>query len=214
MKRQTIIVGRLGTVLVAVGLALLLVSLIPPSTTSSASGGFSLGSEVAQPIGSPFGGVSFFNSTPQFGYPAPFTNLSPQEELNIAVSSDVTLNVYLVTIDWSNILNATGSSNEGVVANSTAVEAYLKANSQVVVWQAKQLTQTNIDYTPPAIQNITVVLSNPTLNQASIDYNVKILSIFAPTSTVRLMSFVAIPLGLVFAVPWIVQLRKKPTSTF
>jgi hypothetical protein len=204
----------LGTVLVAAGLALLLVSLIPPSTTSSASGGFSLGSEVAQPIGSPFSGISFFNGTPQLGYPSPFTNLSPQEELNIEVSSDVALNVYLVKTDWSNILNATGRPNESAIANSTDVDAYFKANSQVVVWQIKQSTQTNIDYTPPAIQNITVVLSNPTLNQASIDYTVKILSIFAPTSTVRLMSFVAIPLGLILAVPWIIQIRKKPKSTF
>ena len=69
MKRWTIILGRAGTTLIAISLALLLVSIIPQPRIATSSGSVSL---------SPDAVVVAFNHP----------NLTPQMTLNVSVTVD------------------------------------------------------------------------------------------------------------------------------
>jgi hypothetical protein len=205
VKRQIILLGRLGTVIVAVGLALLLVSLIPPSGVMSFGSGGQLAPETFRPLGPmPFGNPSS-NETFYFEY---LTSLTPQQELKVNLTCNGTINVYLLNINSNTLFQALNSnSTENQSQNVTLIEDYLNANPDVIAWE-KQLSEGTVDYTPTTIINATLILSNPTQNTITVNYDGKILSIFVPAAKAQLLAFGAIPVGLILALPWLINLRK------
>ena len=203
MKRETIVVGRLGSVIVAIGLALLLVSLIPSYASTTFGGSEQVRYGTFQPLGTvPFSNLPA-NVTFYGGY---FSILTPQQELNVKLTCNGTVNAYLLKMDLNSVLQALNSSGNN--KNSALLEDYVKANPAAIAWQG-QITDGTVDYTPTAIINATLIFSNPTQNTVQVQYNGKILNLLAPANKARTISFAAIPIGFVLTLPWLIDLRKR-----
>jgi hypothetical protein len=203
LKSQIILLGRLGTVFVAVGLALLLVSLIPTYSTLSFASSEQVPPRTFQPLGMvPFGNIP---SNVTF-YGAYFTTLTPQEELNVKLTSNGTIDAYLLKINFDTLFQSLNGS-PGNSGNVTLLETYLTSNPGVIAWQG-QTTNGTVDYTPTSIINSTLIFSNPTQNTIILQYNGRILNLLAPQNKTRTLAFGAIPIGFILALPWLIDLRK------
>jgi len=150
----------------------------------------------------PFSNLSA-NVTFYGGY---FSILTPQQELNVKLTCNGTVNAYLLKMDLNSVLQAVNSS--GSSRNATLLEGYLAANLETIAWQG-QVTDGTVDYTPTAIVNASLIFSNPTQNTIQVQYNGKILNLLAPANKARTISFGAIPIGFVLALPWLIDLRRR-----
>src|SRR5207247_9372929 len=71
-------------------------------------------------------------------------------------------------------------------------------------------------YTPTKVTNATLIVSNPSASEALIQIGWKITQQVAPASRVATLADWSIPIGLVLAIPWFIDLyqrrARKPTS--
>lgn len=117
-----------------------------------------------------------------------------------------TIDAYLLKMNLNTLFQALNSSS-GNSNNATLLEDYLKANPEAVAWQGR-VTEGTVDYTPTAIINATLVFSNPSQNTILLQHDGKILNLLAPANKTRPLAFGAIPIGLILALPWLIDLRK------
>ncbi len=189
MKRWIIFLGRGGTVLIALGLALLLASLIPPANLGS------------------FGGSTF-------APPKMFTFLfeqvlTPQQGLQVTMTANGTLNFYVFEVDCDILFEWLGGS----IGNVTKLEEFLEENPDVVGWHAEiRNEKIEHEYIPTKVINATIILSNPSSDYVNVNYEGSITSLVAPGTKVRNLAQWTIPIGLVLALPWLAQLRKEKTA--
>ena len=201
MKRWLLVISRVGTVMVAVGLALLLVSLIPPVRTGSFASIDRVAHHTFQTLGSSAGSSVDSNFTFYSNF---FYTLTPQQELKVDLACNGTIEVYLLKISSQSLME-TFSGNE---PNVSLLEDFLHANPNVIGWQG-EILEGEIDYIPTAVINATMIFSNPSSNDISIEYTGSILSLLAPTEKVRTLAISAIIIGFVLALPWLLNLRKS-----
>lgn len=190
MKRWTIVLGRGGTTLIAISLALLLVSLIPSIQTHTSGGSGGLSHE----------GIRIL-----------FTqqNLNPQQELEVSVTVDGTVTVYLLELSIETEFNP----DEGFVQrfNSTDLQQILQENRDLIIWED---TVENGDYkrsySPTGVINATVVAYNPSDSESAyLQFDVVLQSGLAPTDKARTIAYYVAPIGVVLAIPWLVNLWKQ-----
>jgi hypothetical protein len=200
MKRWIIFLGRGGTVLISVGLALLLVLLTPPAR----SGGFNGRTYVAPEM---WGPLSHFEYVP---------TLTPQQGIQVTIRANGTLNVYLLEVstqtlyDWISEHHPEQEMTYDFF-NLTRLEEFLEANPDSIAWQ-EEMHERKIEYVPTKVTNVTMILSNPTSDYIIVDYEGSITSLVAPGTKVRNLAQWAIPIGFVLALPWLAQLRKEKTA--
>ena len=189
MKRWTIVVGRLGTVLIAVSLALLLVSLIPQINLVSFSAS----------MGVPPGMVQATSSRV----------LNPQQGIEIRATVEGTVNLYLLEVSSSEIFPGTGGPIFS--ANTTDLLEFLDTNPDLIIWNYNLEDETfEGSYTPTKIMNATLVFHNPSLDEdARVDYDLSLISTVAPGEKVRNIAYWAAPIGFVLAIPWLVNMWKQ-----
>lgn len=200
MKLWKVLISRAGTVMVAAGLALLLVSLIPPARTTSFSSADQVPPETFRPLGSSVGPFADANIT---SYSRFFSTLTPQQELKVDLSCNGTVDVYLLKINLESLMNTFGS--ESSVAS---LEEFLQANPDVIGWQGEILDGT-LDYIPTQIINATILFSNPSSNTISVAYDGSVFSLIAPTGKAQTLGIFAIPIGFVLTLPWLQDFRKS-----
>jgi len=190
VKRWATILGRGGTTLIAISLALLLVSLIPQIQMMSSEGSGRL----------PPGGMQilFYQQ-----------NLNPQQELEVAVTADGPLTVYLLEIN----IELEFSPNTGFVQrfNETDLQQILQENRDLIIWED---TVENGDYrrsyTPTRIMNATAVLYNqPDSESVYVEHDVALKSSLAPGDKVRTIAYFAVPIGVILMIPWLVNMWKE-----
>ncbi len=199
MKSSLGLLSRVGTVAVAVGLALLLVSFIPPARTSSFSSSvpvFPLTFRTMTPSLPPLPlNITVFN---------PFSTLTPQQELKVDITCNGTLEVYLLKQDSIAFQNKIGNAS-----NASLLNDYIQANPSIVGLE-KQITQEGaIDYVPTEIVNATVVFSNPSQNIVSASWQGSVYSLLGPASKAQLLAEVLIPIGVILALPWFIGMAKS-----
>jgi hypothetical protein len=186
MKRGKIILGRLGTVLIAISLALLLVSVIPQINLVTSTG--------SMPV------------NPEQVYTTSYRTLTPQQGLRVNVTVEGTVNVYLLEV-------GTEEPSLGVsmlFANATELQKFLDTNPNLVVWENKvENGSFNQEFTPTKVMNATLVFYNPTSEKTTVDYNVELTSSVAPGEKVRNIAYWAAPIGIILAIPWILDLHKQ-----
>ena len=203
MKRWLLVMGRVGTVMVAAGLALLLVSLIPPARTSSFSSGNQIAPETFQLFGPalpPFAtNITFYS---QF-----FSTLTPQQELRVELTCNGTLEAYLLKTSTQSFMD-----NFEAGHNTSALKGYLQTNPDTVVWQGEIAFEGTVDYIPTEVINATLILSNPSSDSIRVDFEGGILSLLGPSGKVQALAFFAIPIGFVLASPWLLNMRKSKTE--
>lgn len=198
MKRWTIFLGRGGTVLITISLALLLVSLIPSAQLGSFAGG---------------GWVI---------YPERFETsfervLTPQQGLQVTITANDTLNVYLVEVNTKTLYDwiSEHQLEQGTIFydsfNVTRLEEFLEANPDLIGWQG-EMREGKIDYVPTKVTDVTLIFSNPSSHYITVDYEGSITSVVAPGTKIRNLAQWTIPIGFVLILPWLTQLWKEKTT--
>lgn len=190
MKRWGVLLGRSGTTILAVGLALFLVTFIPPV-----------------PIGS-FLGNGYVSKTWQTYYEGVLT---PQQRIRVTVTANGTLNAYILEVSSRVIYNWINEHYSGAVdiANVTYFDQFLNSNPATIVWQG-EISKGTIDYeySPTKIVNVTLAVSDHSSDVVSADYTGSLLRAMAPASKVQILSEFAIPIGVALALPWINSLLR------
>jgi hypothetical protein len=203
MKRQIALIGRVGTVLIAIGLALLLVSLIPPVQTRSFASSQQINPETFKPLTyTPFGD-SVDNASMYITF---FSALSPQQELKVTLTCNDTISVYLLKIDLQTLY-------AHLSGNTTAsLDDFLKANPDIIGWQG-EIREGTVDYVPTEIINATLIFSNPSSTSIFLEYDGGILSLLAPASKAQTLALGVIPIGFLLALPWLLNLQKSRSTS-
>jgi len=198
VRRWRIILGRGGTILLAIGLALLLVSLIPAAQIGNFSGTW-----IVQPE--------------RFDTPyTPFSErvVTPQQGLHITATANSTLNVYLLEVKSQTIYRWINEHHLEPIdsSNVTYLEEFLTSNPESIGWQ-NEIPNENIEfeYVPTKITNTTLVFSNPSSHFIHVEYEGSITALVAPRSKVQTLAQWTIPIGFVLALPWLIDLWRVRT---
>ena len=188
MKRWTTVLGRVGTVLIAISLALLLVSLIPQLPLSTARGGTYL-------------------SQDQFSIVFNPGDLTPQQEVQVAVTVEGTLRVYLLEISVEfQFVNGTFDYD----FNLTDLQKLLAEHPDQIIWEREvENSYYKRNYIPTRVTNATVVFYNPSSESAYVEYDVALKSSLAPGDKVRTIAYCAAPIGIILAMPWFLNVWKQ-----
>ncbi|MDH5690015.1 MAG: hypothetical protein OEY81_01120 [Candidatus Bathyarchaeota archaeon] len=188
MKRWKTILGRGGTTLIVISLALLLVSIIPQLQISGVEGYVPLLPEQVQ--------IAFDSQ-----------NLNPQQEVELAVTVEGTLKVYLLEISVE-FQFVNGTFDYGF--NLTDLQELLEEHPDQIIWK-DQVENGNYErsYTPTRIMNATVVFYNPSSEIAYVEYDVTLKSGLAPGDKVRTIAYCAAPIGIILAIPWLLNSWKQ-----
>jgi hypothetical protein len=188
MKRWMIFLGRGGTVLLSIGFALLLVSLIPSANITSSGGQGRLSTESFL---IPFGRV-----------------LTPQQGLEVTITADDTITVYILEVSQE-IIDAW--IIEQPPPGPPRLEDFLEENPDVIGSQ-KETREGKIDYIPTKVMDVTLALSNLSSEPVNFRFDYLITSVVAPGTKVRNLAQWTIPIGFVLALPWLTQLWKEKTT--
>jgi len=194
MKRWIIFFGRGGTVLMSIGFALLLVSLIPPAQLGSSKGGGWIGLKMFQ---------TYFERV-----------LTPQQGLEVTINASGTLTVYILEVsiqtlyDWISEHYSEQETPFYDYNNVTRLEEFLEANPDSIGLQ-KEMREGKIEYIPTKVTNATLVFSNPSSVSVEYMYEASLTAIVAPGTKVRNLAQWTIPIGFVVALPWLAQVWKK-----
>jgi len=200
MKRWTTILGRGGTTLIAISLALLLVSLIPPITLSRPRGVMYISSKEVH---------------------APYNRiLTPQEELRINITVEGNINAYLLEVSREPLTeeldeteNDTATFNHfGVITykplfeTADELEDFLETQADLIIW-AHTLEDESFEmrYSPTRVMNATFVVYNPSSVDAVVNFEATITSSLAPAEKVRTIAYFAAPIGVIMAGPWLLS---------
>ena len=193
MKRWTTVLGRVGTVFIAISLALLLVSLIPQINLMTLGGSASVSPRMVQATNSHL--------------------LNPQQGVEIKVTVEGTIKLYLLEVSSGQIFPGTGGAIFS--ANATDLQeilyAFLDANPDLIIWDYNLEDESfERSYTPTKVMNATLVFHNPSLDErAIVDYELSLISTVAPGEKVRNIAYWAAPIGIILAIPWFVNSWKQ-----
>ena len=197
MKRWTTVVGRGGTVLIAISLALLLVSLIPQINLMTLEGR-------TPPI------------SPERVFATNSQVLNPQQGVQVKVTVEGTLKVYLlemsVELQFVNGIFVNGIFDYGF--NLTDLQEILEEHPDRIIWEREvENGEYKRSYTPTRVMNATLVFHNPSLDEeAIVDYEITLISTVAPGEKVRNIAYWITPIGIILAIPWLVNMWKQRKS--
>ena len=194
-------IGRTGTSLLVLGLALALVLIIPP-----------------MPSGGKWG---VRGARKPFSYIHDFRGLFfLQTGLQISVTSNTTFQLYLLSTtpfqmtvqirSWLAEQYPTMNSTQiyELSCNASIFETYLQAYSQDVLLQASVDEEWSIEFFPPRMANVTFVYSNPSPTGVDFDLLVTEVTTLVVKEQVLVPTVVLIFSGGVLVLPWIFQRRK------
>ena len=203
MTRWMIFLGRGGTVLISIGLALLLVSLLPPAQQYISF----------PPIDVPPKKVSLLSNLQLYSSidhePQSYEILlTPQEGLQIELYANCTIDVYILEVSLQVLYQWVDDDFLSV----TDLEEFLEANPSVIGWSDEVHNGTIIEYeyVPTKVTNATLVFSNPSSEYVKVHGNVDLMSHLAGFK-VRNLAQWAIPIGFVLFLPWLTQMWKRKT---
>ena len=198
MKRLKIILGRSGTTLVAISLALLLVSVIPqPQYYRSEGSG---------------------NRLPErFSIISSQQDLTPQQELDITVTVEGTVKIYLLEMHSQlqfSVDNGTEEGLEELNKSLNQVEQLVKETIETqpdkIIWEREiQNGSHHRIYIPTRIINATLVIYNPTSEMVHTEHTVLLKSSLAPTEKVQTIAYGAAQIGILLALPWLMDSWKQ-----
>jgi len=191
VKRWFIVLGRCGTILLAVGLALLLVSLIPPMTVTVQ------------------GTIPYIGSDSWQTYSV--STMTSEQTLNISVAANGTIQAYLLETSPTTPYEWIAEHNPELTEfpNVTYFDQFLSENPTLIAWQHAITNETiNHEYAPATVVNVTLAISNHSSVPVSVDYQGSIASSLAPTEEVQTLAEFAIPIGAVFTILWLAEWQR------
>ena len=233
--RWVTLLGRIGTVILAIGLALLVFSLIPSGAGSQY--GWS------QPIG------------PEQYMLEELWVYSPQTGLQISMESTDNVHVYLLGVspvehdNWRTLLmeaypdsdphlvmfiysytvplfffheaypeqtlpNLDDPQTQSMLWNVAVLDKGLQAHPEIILWDPPPGSSFSHELlSADALLDIMAVIANPSSNTVEVDWKVKEIASVVAKERAIVAARLLIPLGIVLAIPWLI-LRKVKKSTF
>lgn len=187
MKRWITILGRGGTTVVAICLALLLVSVVPQLQYSSNEGNTTFPPEQIE--------VMFTT-----------TEFTPQQELEVTVTVEGALKVYLLDMSVQfQFFNGGGYAFE-----LSELQEFLENHTEGIIWEYEIVNETfSRTYTPTRVMNATVIFYNPNPETAQVEHYVSLKSSLAPANKVQNIVIFGAPIGILLALPWLLNLWKQ-----
>jgi len=192
VKRWIGLLGRIGTVLTVVGLAMVLVYFIPPIT----SGYSSTISQYLEP-------ETFATQTSQV--------YNPQSGVRLELDTNGTLDMYAFEISSSSIYEWLGTY---APRNWTALSTFQTFKDQhtdlLIMQQQTPVGNSVVEYVPAKVENVTFIFVNPSPTD-SVNLSLKLQGIQVKASQGRLSIAmeVTIPLGVILAIPWLLSYTKE-----
>ena len=206
MKSSLILLGRLGTVIIFASIAILLASGIGPVTINKNDNSGTIPANSFNILQGPLFIPYSLNS---------LLDLNPQNTAKISINATSPVNAYLIEGNRSILENWIRTNHPEQPANSSyspkteVLDEFIQANPNLILWQG-QGENTRLDYMPPRIMNLTVIVSNPNMDSANIKYSVNVQYGFASISRMRSIALWTLPIGLLCALPWItLKLMKR-----
>jgi len=232
--RWITLLGRIGTVILMIGLALLVFSLIPSGARYEPGG--------SQPIG------------PEQYMLEELWVYSPQTGLQISVESTDNVHVYLLGVspveldNWITLLRETypdsdpylemfiyshtvpliffheaypeethlslnDSQTLSMLWNIAVLDKGLQTYPEIILWDPPPGISFSHELLPADVLHIMVVIANPSSNTVEVDWKVKEIAAVAAKERVIVAARLLIPIGIALAIPWLI-LRKVKKSTF
>jgi hypothetical protein len=186
VKRWTNILGRGGTTLIAISLALFLVSIIPQIDL-----------------------ITYASSTvvsPGEVYTTGSQGLNPQQGVQLKVTVEGTLKVYLLDVGSEK----PDPETDMLFVDAAELQEFLDSSPNPIIWD-DDLDDDSFDryYTPTRVMNATLAFYNPSSETAYVEYNVMLKSSLAPGGKVRTIAYFAAPIGIILAMPWLLNVWKQ-----
>ena len=205
MSRMTTILGRGGTTLIAISLALFLVSFIPPQAMGSGDGITEVSVRTFSPL----------NRAPPLFAPLTLyydTALTPQQEVELELTANGTITVYILEVNTQTIFNWINEQQQVPAQdlNVTRLEEFLEANPNAIGWQ-HEINKETIEHTyiPTKVTNVTIVYSNPSSENIGVNHSYREKSFIAPGNKVLNIAFWTAPIGIILAIPWLLNRWKQ-----
>jgi hypothetical protein len=226
--RWITLLGRTGTVLLMVGLALIVVWAPPPSSPHQSSSSGSMPAEQYKIVHS---GV-----------------YRSQTGFEISVESSESVRVYLLGLssleleDWRTQVRAAYPDLDDmwiklftvplifvreaypdlddpqiedvtdIVWNVSILDKGLQTHPEIVVWQSPPTRTLSYEFFPADVLAVTVVVANPSSSNATVRTKIRHLAALAPRDRAILPALLLISIGIALAVPWLI-LRKVKKRT-
>jgi hypothetical protein len=213
MKRSLSLLGRIGTVIIFVSIAILLSSGIGPIAINGSSSSGTIPANSFNILQGPL-------FTP---YPisTSLQNLTPQNKVEISLNATSSVNAYLmegnrsVLENWIRANHPEQPINSSQSPKTAVLGEFIQANPSLILWQG-QGENIRLDYMPSQIMNLTVIVSNQNGGSVNIKYSVNVDYGFASISRMRSVAIWILPIGLLCALPWatlkIMQRRNREPS--
>jgi hypothetical protein len=210
--------GRISTTLITIGCALLLVSIVPSAKIESFVGG---NLAVWPQTFSAFHESSYYSGDSGFVFFERFPILTPQQELQLNIESNGTLQAYLVDggtlriTYWIQENHPEQNIYSSDFFYAPLLTEFLTLNPDAVLWQKEIQSGVNtIEYTPVDVINASLIFSNPSSDKVIIKYDGAILKHLAPVSRVQTAGFSVVLIGCVLAAPYLLAFKKKHDPKF
>ena len=205
MSRRTTILGRGGTVLVAISLALFLVSFIPPQQMGSGEGITEVPARTFSPLNC---APPFFASLTLY-YD---TVLTPQQGVELELTANGTITAYILEVDTNTIFNWIREQQQLPARdlNVTRLEEFLEKNPNAIAWQ-HEINKETIEHTyiPTKVTNVTIVYANPSSENIEVNHSYSEKSFIAPSNKVLNIALWTAPIGIILAIPWLLNRWKQ-----
>jgi hypothetical protein len=199
-RRWSAFMGRAGTILLAAGITLVMLSLIPARTDQNTDFGET---SILQPKTFSVGSSFFLSYT-----------FDPQRGLYISVQTNRTVTVYLLNIGKEHVYqwieNQFSENQSSSTTNISVLEDFLNINPNSVAWQGNTLDgRVEFQYAPTKLMNITLIFSNPNTEIAKVKYTGKLLNFIVPSERALNPAKFAIPIGIVLTLPQLTLWKRK-----
>lgn len=186
MNRWITVLGRGGTTLIAVSLALLLVFVVPQLQFSRNEDQTSLLPEQVD--------VMFTTQ-----------ELTPQQELEVTVTVEGPLKMYLLEMSVQFQFFEGGN----YAFDLSDIEQFIEENPDgVILEQLVENGNISESYAPPRIMNATLVFYNPSSETSQVEYYVSLKSSHSTEEKVQTIAYWAAVTGVLLALPWLTYLLK------
>jgi hypothetical protein len=191
--------GRVGTIIIAVAIALAMLSLIPARAEQNTDFG---ATSILQP--------KTFSIESQFFLTLIF---DPQRGLYLNMQANRSVTYYLLTTNKEYVYQwITDHFSENQTADTSALDNFLEDNRNSVVRQGVVGNEIEFQYAPTKLTNITLIFSNPDSETAKVRYNGKLMTFIVPSERAINAAKYATPLGIAFTLPQLISAWKRKKS--
>jgi hypothetical protein len=196
----TTLLSRAGTVLLVAGLALVLLSAIPPRKIENTD---FRGTVRLQPR--TFSIESTFYT---------YLRLNPQYGIYINAQANSTVTATLLSLgnqyiqQW--ITDRYPESQPSSNLNTSIMEDLLNNHPYSIAWQDRiENNNLELQYTPTKLMNVTLIFSNTGTENAKVTYNGKLLNFIVPSERALNPAKIVVPVGVVLTLPWLNSTLKQ-----